>query len=166
MDLTENNKQAETKQEKKIGVIPNSIKILVAIFSALIFSTGVLAFMSLSVSKGSEVNLSNAGSGTANYAGGEYPAAASSGGGCGSGSGGGCGSGGGGGCGSGGATKTADQLESIKVEGVKYYVQKYGDKNVDAEVNDRGCHVEIVIIKDNQPVKNLSFNNGQFSEIS
>jgi hypothetical protein len=164
-------KSKNPDKERAAVVAPKSIKILITVFSVFIIGVGALAFLSLRSNKSSS-GYSNGGSNgdqSASLAGGQYPTTNSGGGGCGGGSGGGCGggaSGSGGGCGSSGPSKTPDQLNSIKAEGVKYYVQKYGDSSVTAEVNDKGCHVEVVILKEKQPVKYLSFKNGQFSELS
>lgn len=96
----------------------------------------------------------------------ETASASGGGGGCGSGGGGGCGSGGGGGCGSGGGATDPAQLKVIQSQAMQYYVARYKDKTVKADVIDKGCHVEIVILKGQTPVKYLSYRNGQIQEIS
>lgn len=87
------------------------------------------------------------------------------GGGCGSG-GGGCGSGGGGGCGSGGAPTDPAELKRIEKQAVDYYISKNNDNSVKADVIDKGCHVEIVILKGKKAVMYLSYRNGQLQELS
>lgn len=167
------------KKSNSVNVaIPVPLIWIAAVFSVTILIVGMLAFASARQTQ-SLNNFGQVSSGSqsdASYAGGQYQNSASDtstsgGGGCG---GGGCGggggaggAGGGGGCGSsGGPPKTAEQLNSIKVEAIKYYAQKYGDSKVDGEVTDRGCHMEIIITKNGKPVKYLSFKNGAFSELS
>lgn len=84
---------------------------------------------------------------------------ASSGGGCGGGS-------GGGGCGAGSVPKDPKELEVIKSKAKNYYISKYGDGNISVDLADKGCHLEIAIIKDSKPVKYLSYRNGAIEEIS
>jgi len=75
------------------------------------------------------------------------------------------------GCGSGGpqSSQTAPQLSetdaAIKVA-LTYYQQKYGDSSVSATAKDYGCHIEVTIIKEGQPIKTLTYVNGQIYEYS
>lgn len=94
-----------------------------------------------------------------------YAVAGGSGGGCGSG-GGGCGSGSGGGCGSGGAPTDPAELKRIEKQAVSYYISKKNDNSVKADVIDKGCHVEIAILKGEKVVMYLSYRNGQLQELS
>lgn len=162
------------KKSNTVNVnIPVPLIWIAAVFSITILVVGVLAFISArqTQSLNSFSQPSSGGQPDASYAGGQYQNSASgtssSGGGSCCGGGGTGGAGGGGGCGSsGGPAKTPEQLNSIKIEAIKYYAQKYGDSKVDGEVTDRGCHMEIIITKNGKPVKYLSFKNGAFSELS
>lgn len=96
-----------------------------------------------------------------------YPAAG--GGGCcgGSGSavvsGGGCGSGG---CGGGGTQLGAADLEKIKQQALSFYRQQTGDNSqVDARVQDFGCHIQVDIFKNGAKIKSYAWRGGQVSEI-
>jgi len=44
---------------------------------------------------------------------------------------------------------------------IKYYEQKYGDSQVTATAKDSGCHIEITIFKQGQPLKVLTYVNGR-----
>lgn len=111
----------------------------------------------LDVSSGTQVDYATASTGGAGAGGG----------GCGGSGGGGCGGGsGGGGCGSGGAPKDPKELKKIEKQAVDYYISKYNDKAVKADVLDKGCHVEIVIYKGEKAVMYLSYRNGQLQESS
>lgn len=74
------------------------------------------------------------------------------------------GAGGCGGCGSGGGASAALSTEELKQAGLAYYAQKYGDDQVEAVVQDFGCHQEIHIYKDGQLVKRLGYAGGQIYE--
>lgn len=113
--------------------------------------------------------------------GGAYDAAqgAAGAGGCGTG---GCGSsgaaaGGGGSCcgGSGAATSanagvsaqgSTGDFKQVEKDAINWYVSQYGDAEVTAEVQDFGCHQEINIVKDGKVVKELRYQNGQFSPLT
>lgn len=73
------------------------------------------------------------------------------------------------GSGSGGpqGNQTAPQLSKTDVAikaAIAYYQQKYGDSSVSATATDYGCHVEVTILNDGQPVKTLTYLNGQIYE--
>lgn len=72
---------------------------------------------------------------------------------------GGCGSGG-----SGGGASAALSTEELKQAGLAYYAQNYGDDQVEAVVQDFGCHQEIHIYKEGQLVKRLGYAGGQIYE--
>jgi len=42
-----------------------------------------------------------------------------------------------------------------------YYQQRYGDSTVTATAKDYGCHIEVTILKEGQPVKTLIYANGE-----
>ena len=73
------------------------------------------------------------------------------------------------GCGSGGpqSSQAAPQLSktdaAIKAA-LTYYQQKYGDSAVSATAKDYGCHIEVTIVKEGQPIKTLTYVNGQIYE--
>ena len=86
--------------------------------------------------------------------------------GCGSGAGAnGCGSGAGaGGCCGGGSGAALSDDEIIQL-GLDYYVTTYGDSEVEAQLQDFGCHQEVYIYKAGQLVAKLAYRNGQLTEI-
>lgn len=57
----------------------------------------------------------------------------------------------------------------LSQKALEYYMENYGeeigDEEVEAKVQNFGCHKEIYIFKDNQLVMKLSFANGQMYEI-
>jgi hypothetical protein len=73
--------------------------------------------------------------------------------------------GGGGGCGGcgGGAAVSSEDLRQV---GLEYYVANYNDTEVEAKVEDFGCHQEVHIYKDGQLIKKLGYGNGQAYEIA
>lgn len=54
-----------------------------------------------------------------------------------------------------------NRLDAAKDAGIKYYEQKYGDSQVTATAKDSGCHIEITIFKQGQPLKVLTYVNGR-----
>jgi len=54
-----------------------------------------------------------------------------------------------------------DRLDAAKDAAIKYYEQKYGDARVTATAKDYGCHIEITIFKQGQPLKVLTYVNGR-----
>jgi len=42
-----------------------------------------------------------------------------------------------------------------------YYQERYGDSTVTAAAEDYGCHIEVTILKEGQPVKTLIYANGE-----
>ncbi len=61
---------------------------------------------------------------------------------------------GGGCCGGGG---DAVSFEEMRLAGLQYYVEKYGDSDVEATVEDFGCHQEIYIYKDGAQVARIGY---------
>ncbi len=59
-------------------------------------------------------------------------------------------------------------LKSLEKEAISFYRQKRNSKstNLKAQVNDYGCHVEIVILEGGKKVASLAYRNGQFFELS
>jgi hypothetical protein len=43
---------------------------------------------------------------------------------------------------------------------LKYYQQKYTDSSVTASAKDYGCHIEVIINKNGQPIKDFTYVNG------
>ena len=65
------------------------------------------------------------------------------------------------------SSQTAPQLsktDSAIKAALTYYQQKYGDSSVNATAKDYGCHIEVTIIKEGQPIKTLAYVNGQIYE--
>ena len=63
--------------------------------------------------------------------------------------------------------QTAPQLSKTDAAisaALTYYQQRYGDSSVNATARDLGCHIEVTIIKGDQPIKILSFVNGRIYE--
>jgi len=86
-----------------------------------------------------------------------------------------CGSGSGCGCGCGGSgtasprtkvnvEQTGDKIKDAENAGYKYYVDKYGDSDVESIAKDYGCHVEVEILKDGQIIKKLGYSSGSIYE--
>lgn len=86
-----------------------------------------------------------------------------------------CGGGSDCGCGCGGAgtakprtkvdvEQTGDRIKDAENAGYRYYVDKYGDSDVEAIAKDYGCHVEVEILKDGQLVKRLGYSSGSIYE--
>ncbi|MDW7650906.1 MAG: hypothetical protein SCK29_04480 [Bacillota bacterium] len=67
-------------------------------------------------------------------------------------------------CGSGGGGATLSDTELRQI-GLEYYVANYNDTDVEAIVEDFGCHQEIHIYKDGELVKRIGYGNGQVYEI-
>jgi len=69
-------------------------------------------------------------------------------------------------CSGGISKKTADsKTESSKKMVFNYYVKKYGDRNVEIEIKDFGCHMEAYVTKGNKLIKKLSIDGNKISEI-
>ncbi len=68
---------------------------------------------------------------------------------------------GGGCCGGGG---DAVSFEEMRLAGLQYYVEKYGDSDVEATVEDFGCHQEIYIYKDGAQVARIGYAYGEVYE--
>jgi len=73
--------------------------------------------------------------------------------------------GGGGGCCGGSSGGAAVSQEEIRQIGLEYYVSNYGDAEVEAVVQDFGCHQEIHIYKDGQLIKRIGYAYGQVYEL-
>ncbi|MBS4031094.1 MAG: hypothetical protein KGZ63_06720 [Clostridiales bacterium] len=73
------------------------------------------------------------------------------------------GGGGCGGCSGGGAAVSTEELRQV---GLEYYVANYNDTEVEAKVEDFGCHQEVHIYKDGQLIKKIGYGNGQVYEIA
>ncbi|MBS4021163.1 MAG: hypothetical protein KGZ79_01895 [Dethiobacter sp.] len=74
------------------------------------------------------------------------------------------GGGGCGGCGSGGGG-AAVSTEEMRLIGLQYYAGTYGDSDVEATVEDFGCHQEIYIFKDGVRVARIGYANGEVYEL-
>lgn len=73
--------------------------------------------------------------------------------------------GGGGGCCGGGAGGASLSTEQLSQQGLEFYVAKYNDTDVEAQVQDFGCHQEIHIYKNGQLVARISYRGGEFAEL-
>lgn len=71
-----------------------------------------------------------------------------------------------GGCGGGGAAVSAPSTEELRQQGLEFYVTNYNDTDVEAVVQDFGCHQEVNIYKDGKLIKRLGYSSGQIYEIS
>jgi hypothetical protein len=71
--------------------------------------------------------------------------------------------GGGGCCGAGGGA--AVSTEEMRLIGLQYYAETYGDSDVEAKVEDFGCHQEIYIFKDGVRVARIGYANGEVYEL-
>lgn len=72
-----------------------------------------------------------------------------------------------GGCGSGGGAAAAKlSTEELRLQALEYYVTTYNDADVEAEVQDFGCHQEIYIYKNGELIKRIGYGSGQMYEIS
>lgn len=79
---------------------------------------------------------------------------------------GGCGGGGTGGCGGGGTALAAADLQKIQEDGLKFYREQTGDNSqVEAKVQDFGCHIQVDIYKNGSRIKSYAWRGGQFSQI-
>lgn len=72
-------------------------------------------------------------------------------------------SGGGGCCGGGGGGSLS--TEQLQQQGLEFYVAKYNDTDVEAQVQDFGCHQEIHIYKNGQLTARISYRGGEFAEL-
>lgn len=70
-------------------------------------------------------------------------------------------------CGSAGAEDTSSISESEKVKRLVYeeYAKKLNDPAITVEVNDLGCHMEALVMKDGKALKHLSVAEGVIQEI-
>ncbi|MBL7170011.1 MAG: hypothetical protein ISS48_03255 [Candidatus Aenigmarchaeota archaeon] len=59
---------------------------------------------------------------------------------------------------------TGDRIKDAENAGYKYYIDKYGDSDVEAVAKDYGCHLEVGILKDGQLVKRLGYSSGSVYE--
>jgi len=86
-----------------------------------------------------------------------------------------CGGGSSCGCGCGGAgtaspktkvdvEQTGNKIKDAENAGYKYYVDKYGDSDVETVAKDYGCHVEVEILRDGQIIKKLGYSSGSIYE--
>ncbi len=66
-----------------------------------------------------------------------------------------------GGCCGGGAISNKE----LRQIGLEYYVANYGDVNVEAVVEDFGCHQEIHIYKEGKIIKRIGYASGELYEI-
>lgn len=66
-------------------------------------------------------------------------------------------------CGSGGGAVTREELTRA---GLEYYRANFGEDDVEAVVEDYGCHQEIVIYRDGETVRRLTFANGKIYDIT
>ena len=55
--------------------------------------------------------------------------------------------------------------EAIGQEALAYYKLTFGEEADTAAVEDYGCHQEVVILKEGQPIRRLSYNGGAFSDL-
>ena len=67
-------------------------------------------------------------------------------------------------CGSGSAVSQSRE-EQMRQDGLSYYRTNYGDGDVEAVVEDYGCHQEIHIYAEGQLVKRLNYSNGKVYEL-
>jgi hypothetical protein len=70
--------------------------------------------------------------------------------------------GGGGCCGQGGPAVSTEELRLL---GLQYYAVTYGDSDVEAVVEDFGCHQEIYIYKNGERVARIGYANGEVYEL-
>lgn len=70
---------------------------------------------------------------------------------------------GGGSCCSNGKSISKDEARK---QALDYYVEKYKDKDVVAEVEDFGCHLQVNIKKNGKLVKAISLRGGKISELN
>jgi hypothetical protein len=70
-------------------------------------------------------------------------------------------------CGSGGAESTSSISKDERVKRLVYeeYAKKLNDSSITVEVNDLGCHMEALVMKDGKAVKHLSVSEGVIQEI-
>lgn len=73
--------------------------------------------------------------------------------------------GGGGGCCVGRSGTAALSAEDLQQIGLEYYAANYGDAEVEAVVQDFGCHQEIHIYKDGELIKRIGYADGQVYEL-
>lgn len=71
-----------------------------------------------------------------------------------------------GGCCSSGGGAAAVSTDELRQIGLEYYVATYGDTEVEAVVQDFGCHQEIHIYKEGQLIQRIGYGNGQVYEIA
>jgi hypothetical protein len=69
--------------------------------------------------------------------------------------------------GSGRADDTSSISESERVKQLVYeeYAKKLNDPAITVEVNDLGCHIEALVMKDGKALKHLSVSEGVIQEI-
>jgi len=67
-------------------------------------------------------------------------------------------------CGGGGAVSESRE-EQMRLDGLSYYRANYGDGDVEAVVEDYGCHQEIHIYAEGQVVKRFTYSNGNVYEL-
>lgn len=63
------------------------------------------------------------------------------------------------------AVPAADGKSEAASKGLAYWREKHGDEAVTAQVRDRGCHMEIDIIKDEKVIGSLRFQRGRITEM-
>ena len=70
-------------------------------------------------------------------------------------------------CGSGGGEDTSSISQNEKVKRLVYeeYAKKLNDPAITVEVNDLGCHIEALVMKDGKALKHLSVSEGVIQEM-
>ncbi|MBD3156075.1 MAG: hypothetical protein GF368_05490 [Candidatus Aenigmarchaeota archaeon] len=60
--------------------------------------------------------------------------------------------------------QTGDKIRDAENAGYRYYVDNYGDTEVEAVAKDYGYHVEVQIIKDGHVLKKFGYSDGSVYE--
>ena len=56
-------------------------------------------------------------------------------------------------------------LDQVRQQALAYYSDQFGEQATEAVVEDYGCHQEILIFRDGEPLRRLAYNNGDFSDL-
>ncbi len=56
-------------------------------------------------------------------------------------------------------------LDQLRQQALAYYNDQFEEQATYAVVEDYGCHQEILILKDGEPLRRLAYNNGIFSDL-
>lgn len=61
--------------------------------------------------------------------------------------------------------QAGSELDLVRQQALAYYSDRFEEQATDAVVEDYGCHQEVLIFRDGEPLRRLTYNNGVFSDL-